>query len=332
MAFLKRRKKKDPPSGNGSSGSRAENAAAEMTSSAAAEAAASTAAGTTVSVAPGAGRTEEPAEKRPAADVRETGSPVMVANLQGLGERSEQQDAFGISILEDYGTKGLFAVLCDGMGGMRDGRAIAVRCVSGVLKAFPYRTEPEELRRFESEVGALNEEIYREYDGSGGATLVAVYLRDGKMWFWSAGDSDILLIRDGRLYPVNEHQEYQVQRLHQAVRDVLSYEDAFHSPQGGALTGFMGAKRLELEKSVRPLVLKSGDLVLLCSDGISDSLSQKAILDAVSVPSPERAMSRLEREVLRASKSGQDNYTAILCRYNGPAGRNSEPEVWIPQV
>ena len=260
--------------------------------------------------------------------------PLLVANLQGLGERSEQQDAFGISPLAEYEKQGLFAVLCDGMGGMKDGRAIAVRCVTGAMRAFPFRADEESRRGFERSLNALNEEIYGEYEGSGGATLVAVYLFDGKLWFWCAGDSDLLLIRGGRLYRLNEHQEYQVQRLRQAVRDVLSFEDAFHSPQGGALTGFMGCRRLEPETNFRPLPLQRGDVLVLCSDGVSDTLSQKEILDAVSVPSPEKAAAHLEREIRRAMRSGQDNYTAIICRYNGPVVRTAHPEreVWIPQV
>ena len=42
------------------------------------------------------------------------------ANLQGLGNRTEQQDAFGVSPLERYESDGLLAVLCDGMGGMAE--------------------------------------------------------------------------------------------------------------------------------------------------------------------------------------------------------------------
>lgn len=40
-----------------------------------------------------------------------------IANLQGLGKREEQQDAFGASLLKNYEENGLLAVLCDGMGG-----------------------------------------------------------------------------------------------------------------------------------------------------------------------------------------------------------------------
>lgn len=52
--------------------------------------------------------------------------PVLeLANLQGLGEREEQQDAFGISRMERVEEDGLLAVLCDGMGGMAQGGMIA---------------------------------------------------------------------------------------------------------------------------------------------------------------------------------------------------------------
>ena len=49
-----------------------------------------------------------------------------IANLQGLGQREQQQDAFGISPADRYETDGILAVLCDGMGGMAEGQRIAL--------------------------------------------------------------------------------------------------------------------------------------------------------------------------------------------------------------
>ena len=59
---------------------------------------------------------EQPITERPAP------LPVLeLANLQGIGSREEQQDAFGISPVDRYEEDGLLAVLCDGMGGMAEG-------------------------------------------------------------------------------------------------------------------------------------------------------------------------------------------------------------------
>lgn len=64
--------------------------------------------------------------------------PLELANLQGMGMRTEQQDAFGMSPLDRYGENGLLAVLCDGMGGMAAGGTIAAQTAAGLLGAFPW--------------------------------------------------------------------------------------------------------------------------------------------------------------------------------------------------
>ena len=88
----------------------------------------------------------EPATDTPAAKV----CPVLqVANLQGSGDRAEQQDAFGLSLLSEYEEKGLLAVLCDGMGGMEAGREIALACVQDILSAFTLPADADALEAFD---------------------------------------------------------------------------------------------------------------------------------------------------------------------------------------
>lgn len=61
-----------------------------------------------------------------------------IANLQGIGQREQQQDAFGISPADRYETDGILAVLCDGMGGMAEGQRIACQTTACLLNAFPF--------------------------------------------------------------------------------------------------------------------------------------------------------------------------------------------------
>ena len=69
-----------------------------------------------------------------------------IANLQGLGQREQQQDAFGISPADRYETDGILAVLCDGMGGMAEGQRIACQTIACLLNAFPF-PEPATARQ-----------------------------------------------------------------------------------------------------------------------------------------------------------------------------------------
>ena len=65
-----------------------------------------------------------------------------------------------------------------------------------------------------------------------------------------------------------------------------------------------------------PLRLEKEDTLLLCSDGVSDTLSKKQLREALALP-PQAACDRLEEDILAAGLPNQDNYTAIIMRYHG---------------
>ena len=73
---------------------------------------------------------EEPITERP-----EPLPELELANLQGVGSREEQQDAFGISRMDRYEEDGLLAVLCDGMGTGAGAKADAEEAIS-LLRAM----------------------------------------------------------------------------------------------------------------------------------------------------------------------------------------------------
>ena len=79
---------------------------------------------------------EEPITEQPAP------RPVLeLANLQGIGSREEQQDAFGISRMARMEEDGLLAVLCDGMGGMAEGGMIAAETAAEMVAMFPWEDD-----------------------------------------------------------------------------------------------------------------------------------------------------------------------------------------------
>lgn len=130
-----------------------------------------------------------------------------IANLQGIGQREQQQDAFGISPADRYETDGILAVLCDGMGGMAEGQRIAIQTVSCLLNHFPF---PEPQTKAVSElIFTCTRKIYQQFYGHGGCTLVAAWILGNQLHFWSVGDSDLFLLREHQLYTLNTRQEFQ---------------------------------------------------------------------------------------------------------------------------
>lgn len=253
-------------------------------------------------------RTKQPSER--------LRSVIQVANLQGLGDRTEQQDAFGISLLSDYEQKGLLCVLCDGMGGMNAGREIAQLCVRRVMEGFALPADQMSNEEIEAMLLSLNRDIYAAHAGSGGATLVLVYVRDGKMRYCSMGDSDLFLIRAGEIYAVNEHQTYENRRMRESIETGLAEGGIFGSEQADALVGFLGCADPKVEQSRRPISLKKGDLLVLCSDGVSGTCTRREILNACE-EDPEAAVAGIDARIREKQKANQDNYTAIICKFNG---------------
>lgn len=250
---------------------------------------------------------EEPVTEQPAP------LPVLeLANLQGIGSREEQQDAFGISRMARMEEDGLLAVLCDGMGGMAEGGRIAAETAAELVAMFPWEDDgavPEWVRQ-------RSGRVYQQFRGHGGTTLVAALLRGRSLSFWCVGDSDLFLLREGTLYELNVRQEFRNDLVLRALEGAFPVEDAFTDPQAGALSEYIGKEDVKCDYTYLPFPLQPEDVLLLCSDGVSDTLTLKQIREAMALP-PQACCDKLEEEILAAGRPNQDNYTAIVMQYHG---------------
>lgn len=235
-----------------------------------------------------------------------------LANLQGIGSREEQQDAFGISRMDRYEEDGLLAVLCDGMGGMAEGGMIAAETVSELVSIFPWADDSD----IPGWISQRSARVYQQFRGHGGTTLVAVLLKGNRLSFWCVGDSDLFLLRDGKLYGLNLRQEYKNDLVLRALGEAFPVEEAFHDSQAGALSEYIGKEEVNCDYNRIPFSLQPEDVLLLCSDGISDTLTLKQIREAMAL-SPQVCCDKLEKEILSADKPSQDNYTTIVLNYHG---------------
>lgn len=240
--------------------------------------------------------------------------PISIANMQGIGIREEQQDAFGVSMLSAYKEKGLLAVLCDGMGGMADGAQISQYAVDAVMAGFPF-DDPEQLCEVPGLLSSVNTAIASRYCGRGGTTLVLAYVFSSKLWFWCIGDSDLFLLRDDTLYHVNRRHEYLNDKILLALAGNISLNAAYGDMQHGALTEYLGNDSICADYSHIPFKLIPGDKLLLCSDGVSDTLSL-SMIERLMRLSPAEAAKTLEENILAATVPMQDNYTAIVIGIN----------------
>ncbi len=214
---------------------------------------------------------------------------------------------------------GLWAV-ADGAGGHQAGE-VASGMIRTALEAIP---EGLEANRLLAEVrgrllgvhAALREEAKRRGPGALVASTVAVLLARGNHFaaLW-AGDSRIYLLRNGVLS--------QITRDHSLVQEMvdagaLAPEEAERHPHANVITRAVGAgdEALVLDKVTGTGM--PGDRYLLCSDGLSKTLSEAEITTLLAMPNSEPPAQRLLAAAL--AREAGDNVTAVVMIW--PAGHD----------
>lgn len=142
---------------------------------------------------------------------------------------------------------------------------------------------------------------------------MAVRVFQNTLHWISVGDSAIFLRRGGGVFQLNqEHTYLNVLYGQELEQTVICRERAEGHEDARRLTSFVGVDCLEeVDQSLRPLPLLPGDVILLCSDGISGILSPAELLEAMSLE-PDAGCALLETMVREKDLPEQDNYTGIL--------------------
>lgn len=245
---------------------------------------------------------------------------IAVANVHGIGGRDSQQDAFAVSSLSDAElckSRGVLAVLADGMGGMSFGSEISGIVVASMMEAFQRGDVPESQGDALMRLVRLADEKVADFLGghansSGGSTVVAVIVKDKALDYISVGDSRVCLIRDGRMETLCRAHNYGTELDELAQKGVYTAEYAAAHPYRHALTSFIGIKDLnKIDRSFRSIPIRPGDRVLLMSDGVFNTLSDDRIIKCMK-PDIYASADALEKAVMNEKAPDQDNYTAVL--------------------
>lgn len=242
---------------------------------------------------------------------------VRVSNIQGVGQRERQEDSFAVLNAANpaqLAEQGLFAVVCDGMGGMADGKLASQQAVESFAALFQTRTRECAVPAWlDGCVRTVSDQVFHQFSGASGTTLAAVHLYQNALHWISVGDSAIFLLREGGVFQLNrEHTFLNVLYARELEEEAVCKERAEQDEDARRLTSFVGIDCLrEVDQSLRPLPLKRGDALLLCSDGISGVLTPAELLEAMSLE-PEEGCALLETMILEKQIPAQDNYTGIL--------------------
>jgi protein phosphatase len=215
-------------------------------------------------------------------------------------------------------------VVSDGMGGKPAGERAASLVVQWLPDLLteqlavlqdPTPREVEVLVR--DAVLKLNTRVRREgrrvvETGTIGATLAMVLIRGNHFHVAHMGDS--------RVYLHDAHRLFQLTRDHTPLdvlirRGAVTLEQAKDHPMRGVLSRYVGMRR-NPEVDVTTVSWESGNRLLLCSDGLTDVVTDQQIKDALA--GRDEILVASERLVRAATSAGtRDNVTVVMAQNTG---------------
>lgn len=246
---------------------------------------------------------------------------VEVSGQSDIGcQRENNEDAFGYWEPEDTAAflqKGRLAVVADGMGGYEGGQEASQTAVSTVISRYRDSDGVAPQASLIQAIQAAHESV-RQYgfahpDLRGmGTTCTAVAVVGDHLHFVHVGDTRLYLVREGVIRQLTRDHSY-VGRLVES--GVISREEAERHPQRNILTTALGTNAdLIIDSPGRPEKLQSGDVVVICSDGLWGQVQDSEILLAAGKRNPEAACRELIE--LARERGGPDNITVQILRVN----------------
>ncbi|MBQ2830167.1 MAG: Stp1/IreP family PP2C-type Ser/Thr phosphatase [Oscillospiraceae bacterium] len=229
--------------------------------------------------------------------------------------RPENQDCFAIEQIEQTGH--LVAVVCDGMGGVSGGLLASTTAVDAYMTAMRAMLRadmtPEQVLQASSYcVAQANRAVYTaakndaHYAGMG-TTLVAAIAKDGCVIISNVGDS--------RAYHVTQEGISRVSKDHSFVeglvdRGDITEEQARTHPKRNYITRALGPEESALCDGYT-VELAEGDFILLCSDGLVNTVTSPEMHEIIRNGADEEA-SLAQLLALSKQRGAPDNVTAVL--------------------
>lgn len=236
-----------------------------------------------------------------------------------IGARKLNQDRMGYSYTRDA----LLLVLADGMGGHAHGEVaatVALQTISLLFQqqATPYVKKPEQF--LQQAILAAHATIHRHREVKGlsetpRSTIVVALVQHNLAVWGHCGDSRLYWLRDGQVLGRTRDHSH-IENL--IAKGLVAAEQRHTHPDRNKLYNCLGSDslpRVELGQAA----LQSGDVLLLCSDGLWSTLSEPVIARSVQQQPIVRAVPELVQLAVSAGGRHCDNVTALAISWQGSA-------------
>lgn len=243
-----------------------------------------------------------------------------------IGNRKYNQDRVAYA----YSKGDLLLVLADGMGGHFHGEVAAALAMETFVESFGRDAHIGDPLAFLSDtMQAAHQRIMdmpQKKDHSfPGTTCVAALIQDGKLYWGHAGDSRLYLLRKGAVFAKTlDHSMVQMW----LACGVIDEEEARTHPRRNQITNCLGGAEdmfsIELGHSVE---LQSGDVVLLCSDGLCGPFLDKELASAFAGNPVDATLDKLIVRALALENGKADNATGLAMRWGAAEAAHDTTEI-----
>jgi PPM family protein phosphatase len=227
------------------------------------------------------------------------------------------------------------AVIADGIGGHRAGEVASQIAVNTFKSIFDQANSRAYLDLFTQAFASIQQALTRhiatnpESEGMG-TTCSAVVIANRRLYLAFIGDSRIYLMRDGTIRQISVDHTWVQEAIEHGI---LTRQDARKHPNRHVVRRHLGAGqdsapdfRLHLDDSQNPeearrnqgLPLKTGDTILITSDGLTDLVDDHEILANFEGKTPQQAVDALV--LMARQRGGYDNITVTALQIPAGAG------------
>lgn len=227
--------------------------------------------------------------------------------------RKENQDSSAYSIIS---SDCVWAVICDGMGGANGGKTASSSAVNYISEFISreYKDDMDEEMLSDMLIAAVdgaNLSVYKlameDPDLAGmGTTCDLVFIRDGVAHVVHVGDSRTYSIRDGKILQITEDHSL-VQEM--VRRGELTPDQAMKHPNKNLITRALGVTH-EVHIDYIEAEFNDGDVILICSDGLSNFVSKADMVRTAQENKGELMIDTLVEIAKR--HGGHDNITVTV--------------------
>ena len=247
------------------------------------------------------------------------------------GGRRVNQDRMGYLYTRDS----LLLLVADGMGGHARGEVaaqITLQTMAAIYQRDAKPLLPDPARFLEDSVLASHRELHRyraehSLPEAPRTTVVACVVQQGIACWAHAGDSRLYLIRGSRII----ERTIDHSRVHHLVSSgLIRPEDAKDHPERNRIFNCIGAYVAPTVEISRPVALRNGDTLLLCSDGLWGTLNERQIAEGFGGKTVMRAVPELMEGALANGGNDADNCTAIAMTWAGTESVDMVPPTEAP--